>query len=95
MIKHANGLSKNNYRCGYFDDDSAFNLSSKHSSDSLKIIHVNIESFSSNGTNFSSYLKSLKFQFDVICLTETRFTSIGLIDKEFPNFDIYILTTLL
>ena len=45
MIKHVNGFSKNNYTCGYFEEDSAFNLTKRHNPDSLKIIHVNIESF--------------------------------------------------
>ena len=40
--------------------------------------------------SLSSYLKCLKFKFNIICLTEIRFTTVGLIQKEFPNFDIYI-----
>ena len=90
MIKHVNGFSKNNFTCGYFEDDSAFDLSKKHLPDSLKIIHVNVESFSSKGLSLSSYLKCLKFKFNIICLTEIRFSTVGLIQKEFPNFDIYI-----
>ena len=90
MIKHVNGFSKNNYTCGYYEEDSAFNLSKKHLPDSLKIIHVNIDSFCSKGLNLSAYLKCLKFQFNIICLTEIRFTTIGIIQKEFPDFDIYI-----
>ena len=90
MIKHVNGFSKNNYTCGYYEEDSVFNLSKKHLPDSLKIIHVNIDSFSSKGLNLAAYLKCLKFQFNIICLTEIRFSTIGIIQKEFPNFDIYI-----
>ena len=90
MIKHVNGFSKNNYTCGYYEEDSAFNLTTKHLPDSLKIIHVNIESFSSKGLNLSTYLKCLKFKFNIICLTEIRFSTIGLIQKEFPDFDIFI-----
>ena len=33
MIKHVNGFSKNNYTCGYFDDVSINNLSTKHLAD--------------------------------------------------------------
>ena len=90
MIKHVNGFSKNNYTCGYFEEDSAFNLTKKHLPDSLKVIHVNIDSFSSKGLNLSAYLKCLKFQFNIICLTEIRFSTIGIVQKEFPDFDIYI-----
>ena len=69
---------------------NGFNLSKIHLPDSLKIIHVNIDSFSSKGLNLAAYLKCLKFQFNIICLTEIRFSTIGIIQKEFPNFDIYI-----
>ena len=59
-------------------------------SDCLKVFHVNIESFSSKGNELSSFLKCLKFEFDVICMTEIRSTSLGLINKEFPDFHIFI-----
>ena len=42
MIKHVNGFYKNNYTCGYFDEESAFNLTKKHTPDCLKMIHQNI-----------------------------------------------------
>ena len=90
MIKHVNGLSKNNYTCGYFDEDSIFNLTKKHSPDSLKMIHVNIESFCSNGLDLNSYLTCLKFKFNIICLSEIRFTTTAIIQEQFPDFDIYI-----
>ena len=35
-------------------------------------------------------MQCLKLKFDVICLTETRFTNIGIIDKEFPDYHIFI-----
>ena len=63
----------------------------KHLSDSLKIFHLNIESFKANSRELSSYLKCLSFKFDIICLTEIRKTSVGIINKEFPEFDINIL----
>ena len=93
MIKHVNGFSKNNYTCGYYEEDSAFNLTTKHLPDSLKIIHVNIESFSSNGLNLSAYLKCLKFKFNIICLTEIRFSTIALIQNVLFQNLISSLTT--
>ena len=90
MRKHVNGFSKNNYTCGYFDEDSIPNITRKHDPNSLKIFHVNIESFSKKGVELSVYLKCLKFEFDIICLTEIRYTNIGIIDKEFPEFHIFI-----
>ena len=43
-----------------------------------------------NGTELTFLLHCLKFKFDIICLTETRYTNIGIIDKEFPDFHIYL-----
>ena len=90
MIKHVNGFSKNNFTCNYYEEESINQLSKKHMSDCLKVFHVNIESFASKGNELSTYLKCLKFEFDVICITEIRSTCISLINKEFPEFHIYI-----
>ena len=70
MIKLVNGFSKNNNNCGYFEEESINKLSEKHLQDCLKAVHLNIESFNSNGSELSSYFKCFKFKFDIICLTE-------------------------
>ena len=90
MLEHVNGLSKNNYTCGYVDEEGIHNIEKKHISDSLKIFHANIESIKSNGTNLSFYLNCLKLKFDIICLTEIRTTAIGILDKYFPKYHTYI-----
>ena len=90
MIKHVNGFSKNNFTCNYYEEESIHKLSTKHMSDCLKVFHVNIESFNSKGNELSAYLKCLKLKFDIICLTEIRSTSLSLINKEFPDFNIFI-----
>ena len=90
MIKHANSISNNNYTCNYYDEEAIHNLSKKHLPDSLKIYHANIESFNTKGTEVNFFLHCLKFKFDIICLTETRKTNIGIIDKEFPDYHIFI-----
>ena len=81
MIKHVNGFTKNNYTCSYFDEENIHSIRHKHNPDSLKIFHVNIESFSKNGVELTSYLKCMRFKFDIICLTEIRYTNRGMIDK--------------
>ena len=48
-----NEISKNNYTCGYYDKEGIHNLSNKHTKDSLKIFHCNIESLNSNGKEVS------------------------------------------
>ena len=90
MIKHVNGFSKNNYTCNYYDSNSIQNLSRKHLPNSLKIFHVNIESFNANRDELSVFFKCLNVSFDIICLTEVRHTNIGLIDKDFQDFHIFI-----
>ena len=90
MIKHVNGFSKNNYTCSYYNGKSIHSLSQKHLPNSLKMFHLNIESFSANSAELSVYFKCLKVSFDIICLTEVRHTSIGLIDRVFPDFHIFI-----
>ena len=90
MIKHVNGFSKNNYTCNFYDKTSIHNLSKKHLPNSLKIFHLNIESFSANRGELSVLFKCLNISFDIICLTETRHTNIGLIHKDFPDFHIYL-----
>ena len=90
MIKHVNGFSKNNYTCNYYDDENIKQLTNKHVKDCLKVFHVNIESFASKGNELSTYLSCLNINFDIICITEIRSTTISLINKEFPNFHIFI-----
>ena len=90
MIEHMNEISKNNYTCDYYDEEGINNLCKKHTKDSLKIFHANIESISRNGTEVNFFLHCLKFNFDIICLTETRATTIGIIDKDFPDFHIFL-----
>ena len=90
MIKHVNGFSKDNYTCSYYDDMGINNLYKKHIPSCLKMFHVNIESFYQHGTELSVYLKCLSLEFDIICLTEIRHTTRGIIEKDFPDFHIFI-----
>ena len=90
MLNHVNGLSKNNYTCNYFDEMGIHNLTKKHINNGLKIFHANIESMKSNGSNLSFFFNCLNFKFDIICLTETRNTSTGIIDKHFPGYHIFL-----
>ena len=90
MLKHVNGFSKDNYTCGYYQEHSIHNLKQKHLPDCLKSFHLNIVSYNKNGTYLAYYLSCLSVIFDIICLTEIRLTSRELIEKEFPDHDIYI-----
>ena len=61
-----------------------------HMTDCLKFFHYNIESFNTNGTKVSSYLKSLNFEYDIICLTEVRTPHSGIISLEFPKYNVFL-----
>ena len=78
MLKHVNGFSKNNYTCGYYQENSIQNLLKKHLPDCLKIFHQNIVSFKKNGSHLSFYLKYLSINFDIICLTEIGVSRVGI-----------------
>ena len=90
MIKIVNGFTKNNYTCNYLEEEGIHKLSTKHLPDCLKAFHVNIDSFNKKGNELSTYLNCLKIKFDIICMTEIRFSSLNLINKEFPDFHIFI-----
>ena len=78
MIKLVNGFSKDNYTCNYYHEASINELSKKHSVNSLKVFHHNIDSFGKNSTELVSNLECLNFNFDIICLTEVRQTTLVL-----------------
>ena len=90
MIKLVNGFSKDNYTCSYYQEESINELSKKHSANSLKVFHNNIESFGKNSTNLIVNLECLKFYFDIIRLTEVRKTSIGIINMVFTDYHVFL-----
>ena len=90
MRNCCNGFSRDNFTCGYFQEDSIYNQLKKHLPDCLKIFQLNLASFTKNGSHLSFYLKTLHLKFDIICLTEIRKTNIGIINKEFPDYHIFI-----
>ena len=90
MTKLVNGFSKNNYTCNFFLEEGLNNLAHRHMADCLKVFHCNVESFNTNGANLSSYLKCLSFDYDIICLTEIRTPNPGIINLEFPHYDVYL-----
>ena len=90
MIKHINNFTKDNYSCKYYDENNLNSLKNYHHRSALKVIHLNINSISKRGTELSSYLEYLNINYDIIMLTETRETTVGVINMYFPNYDIFI-----
>ena len=91
MLQHVNGFSKDNYTCGYYQENSILNLQQKHLPDCFKSFHLNLVSFNKNGKSLSAYLQGLSFIFDIICITEIRKTNIGIIEKKFPDHHILLV----
>ena len=92
MINMVNGFSKDNYTCNYYNSESINQLFKNHHPNSLKAFHLNLESFNTNGDLLKTNLKLLNFEFDILCLTEVRKTSINMIELVFPNYDIFLDT---
>ena len=57
----------------------------------LKAFHVNTGSFKTKSAELAAYLKSLKYEFQIIALTEIGQTSKELIELTFPEYEIYIV----
>ena len=53
MLKLVNGFSKNNYTCGYYEEENINNSSTKHLPEGLKAFQLNIENFSNNGSELT------------------------------------------
>ena len=92
MTNLVNGFSKDNYRCNYYMEDSVNSLNQKHKADCLKIFHLNVESFNTNGAEVAAYLECLTFEYDIICLTEIRVTNPGKYTLRLFLIIIYALT---
>ena len=90
MIKLVNGFTKDNYTCNYYQESSINDLAKKHSINSLKVFHHNIDSFGKNNSDLISNLECLNFSFDIICLTEVRKTNAEIIKMVFPDYHIFL-----
>ena len=90
MIKHVNKITKDNYSCKYYDNNNINSLKNYHHKSALKVIHININSIGKHGLELKSYLEHLNINYDIIMLTETRETTVGIINMYFPNYDIYL-----
>ena len=55
----------------------------------LNVIHLNIRSLSKNGDELCAFLSLIKTNFDVVCLSETWVSELGIVDDIFPNYNSY------
>ena len=66
MLKHANDISKDNYKCKYYDESNIDSLIKQHHKSALKATHLNISSIVKNGLDLVTYLQNLEINFDII-----------------------------
>ena len=52
----------------------------------LSIFHLNVRSIRRNGDELVCYLETLKYSFDVICLTETWISNLPVVNVLFPDY---------
>ena len=71
--------------CEFYSSDS-FIDKFPNDSNNISVFHINIRSMNSNGDDLSSFLSSLEFKFDIICITETWFNDYCFKDY-FPNYN--------
>ena len=90
MIKQINKFTKDNYSCRYYDENNINSLKNSHHRSALKVIHINISSIAKHDNELSSYLEYLNINYGIIMLTETRETTVDIINMYFPNYDIFI-----
>ena len=90
MLKHINEISEDNYSCKYYDENNFDPLVKSHHKSALKVMHLNCSSIAKNGRDLTSYLEHLKIHFDIIMLTETRQTTVGIIEFYFPEYEIFL-----
>ena len=70
MVEYANTFSTNNYSCNYYDINNFNSKFIKTNISYLKVCHINIRSINLHKHELLSYLKCLKYSFDIILLTE-------------------------
>ena len=89
MFQHINKVTKDNYTCKYYNEDSFSSAFGQHSDSQLRIFHTNIRSLKAHCYQLHNYLDILKCNFDVILLSELGKPNIGLIEKIFSEYKLF------
>ena len=90
MANYANTISSNNYTCNYFDINNFNSKVTTISSSYLKVCHINIRSINLHKHELLSYLKCLKYNFDIILLTECGKALKPNIEECFNDYNFFL-----
>ena len=70
----------------YYTDEE-FNSKFPHNNkNDLNIFHINLRSLNKNGDELIIFLRNLKKDFDIICISETWVTGLPVVDDIFPSY---------
>ena len=53
-------------------------------------MHLNCSIIARHGQDLTSYLDHLKVHFDIIMLTESRQTTVGIVESYFPEYEVFL-----
>ena len=70
MTDYTNTFSINNYSCDYYDINNLNSKFTKPNNSYFKVCHINIRSINLHKHELLSFLKCMKYSFDIILLTE-------------------------
>ena len=90
MAEYTNTISTGNYTCNYYDINN-FNSKFVNSNGCyLKVCHLNIRSINLHKHNLLSYLLCLKYDFDIILLTECGSGLVSNVEECFSDYNFFI-----
>ena len=90
MSAYVNTISPDNYTCNYYDINNFNSKFTKPNSSYLKVCHINIRSINLHKHELLSFLKCLKYTFDIILLTECGHALKPNIEECFDEYDFFL-----
>ena len=90
MADYVNTISSNNYTCNYYDINSFNSKFTKTNNSYLKMCHINIRSINLHKHELLSYLECLKYNFDIILLTESGHALVENVEECFSDYNLFI-----
>ena len=85
------GLNVDNFSCKYYNENNFAHLLKNYNTSDLKIFHLNIRSLNKHVFELNAYLSNLNSKFDIILLTETGKVNENLINKEFSDYEMFLI----
>ena len=90
MAEYANTISSGNYSCNYYDINHFNSKFMKSNNYYLKVCHLNIRSINLHKHELLSYLVCLKYNFDIILLTECGSGLVSNVEECFSEYNFFL-----